>query len=263
MTASDLPKLYHELAEWWPLLSAPEDYAEEADVYRQTLIESSQRPIKTLLELGSGGGNNASHLKTHFELTLVDLSPDMLAMSQQLNPECKHHQGNMRTVRLDQTFDAVFIHDAIGYLTQTDDLKQAIETAFIHCNPGGIALFVPDVVRETFHPFTKHGGHDGEHRALRYMEWVWDPDPQDTSYIMDFVYLIRFQKDALPQAITDRHVLGMFEQQQWLDWISEAGFEADQITRQLSDEPNGSIMFIGKKPNRKGNDEPKRATARF
>lgn len=248
MTDSGLPKLYHELADWWPLLSAPEDYAEEADVYRQTLIEFCERPIKTVLELGSGGGNNASHLKAHFDLTLVDLSPDMLTMSQQLNPECEHQQGDMRTVRLDQTFDAVFIHDAIGYLTQAEDLKQAIETAFIHCKPGGVALFVPDVVREAFQPFTKHGGHDGEDRAMRYMEWVWDPDPEDTSYIMDFVYLIRSQKDELPQAMTDRHVLGLFAKQHWLDWIAEAGFEADQITRKLSDEPNDAIMFIGKKP---------------
>ena len=35
---------------------------------------------RTLLELGSGGGNNASHLKARFECTLTDLSPDVLAL---------------------------------------------------------------------------------------------------------------------------------------------------------------------------------------
>jgi SAM-dependent methyltransferase len=83
---SDSPtKLYAELADWWPLLSAPADYAEEAGFYRRILDEAC-RP-RTVLELGSGGGNNASHLKQHFSLTLVDRSPEMLAVSRRLNPE--------------------------------------------------------------------------------------------------------------------------------------------------------------------------------
>ncbi|MGH7598321.1 MAG: class I SAM-dependent methyltransferase, partial [bacterium] len=75
------PKLYQELAEWWPLLSTPAEYADEAAFFHQTLIAACEKPPRTLLELGSGGGNNASHLKTHFLMTLVDLSVEMLAVS--------------------------------------------------------------------------------------------------------------------------------------------------------------------------------------
>ncbi len=81
------PKLYSELASWFHLLTTPADYAEEAEFYRKTLIEASTQPPRTVLELGSGGGNNASHLKASFELTLVDRSPGMLAVSRELNPE--------------------------------------------------------------------------------------------------------------------------------------------------------------------------------
>ena len=88
--------MYDELAGWWPLLSAPAVYAEEAAIYRRLLVEAADRPPATVLELGSGGGNNASHLKAHFQLTLVDRSPGMLAVSRELNPECEHVQGDMR-----------------------------------------------------------------------------------------------------------------------------------------------------------------------
>jgi hypothetical protein len=54
-----LPLLYRELADWWPILSTPEEYAEEAAFYAQALINACTVPPKTLLELGSGGGNNA------------------------------------------------------------------------------------------------------------------------------------------------------------------------------------------------------------
>ena len=99
------PKLYGELASWWPMLSAPADYEEEAAFYRTTLVAASDRPAHTLLELGSGGGNNASHMKAHFQMVLVDPSPGMLQVSRALNPECEHVEGDMRTVRLGRQFD--------------------------------------------------------------------------------------------------------------------------------------------------------------
>src|SRR4030042_6833462 len=119
-------KMYTELASWWPLLSTPADYDEEAEEARQIMVENCLAPPQTLLELGSGDGNNASSLKKHFQMTLVDLSPGMLAVSQALNPECEHLQGDMRTLRLGRTFDAVFIHHAIGYMRTEKDLFAAL-----------------------------------------------------------------------------------------------------------------------------------------
>lgn len=93
-------------------------------------------------------------------MTLVDLSDEMLDVSRRLNPECEHQQGDMRTIRLGREFDAVFIHDAIDYMADEADLRMAMETAFIHCRPGGLALFMPDDIRETFEEGTDHGGPD-------------------------------------------------------------------------------------------------------
>ncbi|MFL5496654.1 MAG: class I SAM-dependent methyltransferase [Gemmatimonadales bacterium] len=69
----------------------------------------------TLLELGAGGGSLAYHLKRHFRLTLTDVAPAMLAVSQALDPKCEHLLGDMRSLRLGRQFDVVLIHDAIMY----------------------------------------------------------------------------------------------------------------------------------------------------
>ena len=135
-------RFYGDLARWWPLISPPEDYEEEA-TFAARVLGSASIPVREVLELGSGGGHNAVHLKSSFVMTLVDLSNEMLEMSRQLNPECEHQQGDMRTVRLGRQFDAVFIHDAIDYMTTESDLRQAIDTAFLHCRPGGIAVLFP------------------------------------------------------------------------------------------------------------------------
>src|SRR5688500_11598693 len=96
-------RFYGDLATWWPLISPPAEYAEEAAI-ASAMLASASIPVREVLELGSGGGHNAFHLKETFSLTLVDLSEDMLGVSERLNPECVHRQGDMRTVRLGRTF---------------------------------------------------------------------------------------------------------------------------------------------------------------
>ena len=90
-------RIYGDLAPWFHLLTAPTDYVVEAERYR-TLILEEVPDARTLLELGSGGGNNASHLKAHFACTLADVSPQMLTLSRDLNPDCEHVLGDMRTL---------------------------------------------------------------------------------------------------------------------------------------------------------------------
>lgn len=242
------PTLYTEWAEWWPLLSAPEEYAEEAGIYSRRLLEAAAPPVRTLLELGSGGGNNASHMKHRFELTLVDLSPAMLAVSRRLNPECEHIEGDMRSVRLGRLFDCVFIQDAICYMTSYEDLCRAIETAAVHCRPGGAALFAPDFVRETFQAGTAHGGHDGAGRGLRYLEWTWAPDPAGETLVADYVYVLRDESGEV-RAVHDRHVEGLFSREQWMRALSDCGFEPRRLEFRLSEAEGGPLdMFLGVKP---------------
>jgi SAM-dependent methyltransferase len=215
--------MYDELASWWPLLSSPVDYAEEAAFYAERLVAAADPPARTCLELGSGGGNNASHLKRRFEMTLVEPAAGMLDVSRRLNPECRHVQGDMRTVRLDATFDLVFVHDAVCYMTSQADLRAAIRTAALHCRPGGAALFAPDYLRETFVPDSDHGGHDDGGRGLRFVEWTRDDDPDDDRYEVDYGFLLR-ESDGSVRVVHERHVEGLFPRATWLRLMEEEGF---------------------------------------
>ena len=246
--AVQMTKFYEELAEWWPLLSAPGEYQEEAAFYQRVLLARCEQPTATLLELGSGGGNNASHLKARFSMVLVDRSPGMLQVSRALNPECEHVEGDMRTVRLDRAFDCVFVHDAIDYMATEVDLRSAIETAYLHCKPGGAALFAPDHVRENFRASTAHGGSDGADRSLRYLEWTWDPDPADCSYVTDFSYLLR-ESDGSVRVKWERHIAGLFARADWLRLLGDVGFRAEVLPLEHSElEPGQHEVFACQRP---------------
>jgi hypothetical protein len=242
-----MPKMYEELASWWPLLSSPAKYEEEAGLYATALVAACGHPPRTLLELGTGGGNNASHLKQRCDMVLVDQSPEMQAISLALNPECEHLLGHMRTVRLGRQFDAVFIHDAVAYMTMEADFSLAIDTAFVHCRPEGAALFAPNFVRENFRTSTEHSGQDDEIRGLRYVAWTRDPDPTDTTYVVDYAYLLRTSDGAI-RVEHDRHVEGLFSRADWLRLLAEAGFEARVVPFEHSElEPGAHDLFVAKK----------------
>lgn len=218
---------YDELPEWWPLFSSPDEYLYEAVSFMRAFSQHATRPIRTMLELGSGGGNNALHMKAHYAMTLVDLAPGMIEVSRRLNPECEHHVGDMRTIRLGRTFDAVFVHDAVMYLTTEADLAAHFATVRAHLAPGGVALFAPDHVRETFEPETDHGGedaNDGTPRGLRYLSWSWDPDPNDTQVVTDYTFVLRDATGAL-RTLQDRHHEGIFPRETWRRLLKDARFE--------------------------------------
>jgi len=236
-------KLYNERATWWSLLSPPEDYADEAECFWRVFSDVGLPSSPSLLALGCGGGSNAFRLKTHFaHMTLTDLSAHMLVVSRALNPDCEHLEGDMRTLWLGRLFDVVFIHDAIDYMTTPQDLRQAMATPCAQCQAGGMALFVPDHVHEAFQPSTAHGGRDGKGRALRYLEWAYDSDDHDTSYVVEFVYLLR--EDTRPSRVAhEQHLHGLFTRAEWFRLLFEVGLQA-KIVR----DPSERDMFVARRP---------------
>ncbi len=241
-------RLYRDLAEWYPLLTPASEYAGAAACYRRLFEAYCNRPPRTLLDLGSGAGHNAMHLKATFACTLVDLEPAMLAQSRRINPECEHHQGDMRSVRLGRVFDGVLVHDAVVYMTSRADLAHAIDTAFAHTTPGGAAIFQPDFVSETFEPSTETGGSDAGGRGVRYIEWRWIPDSATDMYVSDMAYLIK-DADGATRVIHERHLMGLFPRSVWLQMIASAGFEAHVVPLEhASSCDTGHEVFLGLRP---------------
>lgn len=203
-------RFYDDLAGWWPLISPPEEYAEEA-AYTASLIATAAVPVREVLE-------------------------------------CTHHQGDMRTVRLGRRFDAVLVHDAVDYMVTEADLRLAVATAFAHCRPGGVAVFVPDATRETYVDDTDHGGHDGpDGRAVRFLDWTWDPDPTDSWVLTEYAFLLR-EPDGTVRSVHETHRLGLFGAEEWLAMLSGAGFAPRGVTEETSEDRTPRQIFVAHRP---------------
>ena len=245
-------RLYSDLAYLWPVISPPEEYAEEAVYWRRALRDRLGSGKHHILELGVGGGHLLSHLTpAHltlgFQATAVDISPQMLELSKRLNPGVDHYLGDMRTFRLGRTFDAVLIHDAIGYMLTESDLSATFLAARDHLRPEGVLLVAPEWVREsfandrTFNWVRKKGDLE-----VSIQEYLHDPDPEDTQVESIFSYEIR-EKGHLRRE-QDIHTTGLFPIATWTRLMEEAGFRVETLKIPANEGGYGEYLFLGVLP---------------
>ena len=237
-------RLYYDLAYLWPIISPPEEYGSEARVFADIVHDELGPGRHRLLELGVGGGHNLFHLTAGFECTAVDLSPDMLALSQALNPGVDHHGGDMRSIRLDGVFDAVLVHDAASYLLTEQDLQETFATAAAHLLPGGVLMVAPDWVQETFpdgwvYDWDRKQG-DIE---VNIQEVMVDPDPADTQVESTYTYTIK--KEGETTVEVDTHITGLFPLNTWSGLMGQAGFSVEVRPLPPNEGGYGSWLFIG------------------
>jgi len=245
----DERRLYNDLAWTWPIISPAEDYVEESESFSRILKEEAKIEVQSLLHLGCGGGHNDYTFKKHFALTGVDISEEMLELARKLNPEVKYQRGDMRTVRLGEAFDAVVILDSINYMSTAEELRSAFVTAYEHLKPGGAFLTHVEVFRDRFEQnktfvYTRSQGEVD----ITMVENYYDPDPDDSSYELTLIYLIR-RKGKL-EVHTDNHIGGIFALDTWHELLNEVGFEVKQMKFEHSSFAEGEHLplFVCTKP---------------
>jgi SAM-dependent methyltransferase len=227
-SGKDVRRLYGDLAWTWPIISPFEDYIEETELFSKLIKEHSKIAVKTLLNLGCGGGHNDYTFKKHFKVISVDISEDILRLAKKLNPEVSYQYGDMRTIRLGERFDAVTILDSINYIRTVEDLQRTFITSYEHLKPGGVFLtFVEKIAGQFKQNDTSYSTHSQGNVEITFIENHYDPDPTNTSYEATFIYLIRVGGKL--EVHTDRHLCGIFKLETWLKLLKAIGFKVKQM----------------------------------
>ena len=240
-------RLYGDLAWLWPIMSPPEEYAEEAGYWLRLLRTRLPAGRRRVLELGCGGGHFLHQLVPEYDAVAVDVSEAMLAHSRRLNPGVAHHLGDMRTVRLGETFDAVLIHDAIDYMLTEDDLRAAFATARAHLAPGGLLLAAPDHYADTFtSPYVDDDTKSDGETTLTYVEYSVVLDPADTRVETAYVYCI--VRGGELRVEVDRHTTGLFPLATWERVMAEAGFAVERVDYPVDEDGKGMWLWVGTVP---------------
>lgn len=230
------PRLYSDLVWLWPLVSPPESYPEEVATFLTRFRRHGVADGARVLHLGSGGGSIDVHLKQTYDVTGIDLSAAMVEHARRLNPEVAYHVGDIRSHRLGAVFDAVLVHDAIAYMTSTDELEAVYRTAAAHLRPGGVMVALPEELRSRLTPSANEiETVELDDRTVTIIQLNHDPDPSDHTYQYIFIYVVHEGEEMRVEI--DRHVHGVFDLEEFVAAIEAAGFEATVDPWELTDWP--------------------------
>lgn len=142
--------VFGNYARYYNLLYRDKDYAQEAQFIHK-LLQTHVPHTQSILELGCGTGNHAQLLaKQGYNVHGVDLSSEMLQqfsgrisqLPKEFAAKLTLSQGDIRTIRLNQQFDAIIsLFHVMSYQTSNEDLQAAFQTAKVHLKPGGVMIF--------------------------------------------------------------------------------------------------------------------------
>jgi SAM-dependent methyltransferase len=250
LDSEETMRLYKDLSYLWPIISPPETYIEEGRFFINRIREFSPN-AQTLLNLGCGGGHLDWVLKKEFNITGLDINPEMLKLAKKLNPEVEYLLDDMRVARIEREFDAAIIHDSSCHMESLEELRAAFLTAYVHLKKNGILMTYVEEWPEHFvqnrrvvQNFSK------DDIEVTYIENNYDPNPSDETYECTYIYLIR--RDGLLDPQTDRYNLGIFPVESWISAMEEVGFEVTRGEFALSKLPDSQSgekypLLIGKK----------------
>ena len=99
----------------------------------------------SILDLGCGTGRLLQTLaKTVPECYGVDLLESNIAYARSVRPGITFHVGDMRTLRLDRTFDLVTcLGNALSYALSDDELTDTVRTFAVHAHGGTLLVVDP------------------------------------------------------------------------------------------------------------------------
>lgn len=136
-----MTKLYSDLAYLYDALYQTFiDYEAEFRLYQNCF---SPFNAKSVLEIGCGSGHLASRFTAAgYGYTGVDLSPQMLDLARQRCPAARFELADMRTIQLNQTFDAVLITArSLSYILTNAEVLGTFRQLAGHLTPTGTLHF--------------------------------------------------------------------------------------------------------------------------
>lgn len=252
--------VFGEYSRYYNLLYKDKDYEGEA-AYIHGLIQRNRPGAASVLDLGCGTGRHDLLLaEKGYAVTGVDMSEEMLAVANSCLPAFDERsvpvrfvQGDVRTVRLGQKFDAVIsLFHVMSYQTANVDLQNAFMTACEHLDRGGVFIFDcwfgPAVLTDRPTVRVKRL-EDEETQIVRLAEPAMHPEEN----IVDVNYhiLIRDKKDGTVRELKERHRMRYLFRPEVAFLLEQCGFALEGCGEFMTGNRAGfdtwNTVFVGRK----------------
>jgi SAM-dependent methyltransferase len=212
------------------------DYPREA-AELDRLIQERRPGARTLLDIACGTGAHLEHL-TGYEVEGLDLDPEMLGVARERLPNVPLHEGDMADFDLGKRFDAVVcMFSSIGYVRTAERLRSAVASMARHLELGGVLVVEPWLSPEVW--VDRHVGAVFVDQPELKIARMNVGEREGNLSIFEFEYLVGTPNGL--ERFNERHELGLFTVEQYLEAFRAAGLEVDHDP----EGPMGRGLYIG------------------
>jgi SAM-dependent methyltransferase len=222
--------VYDKSARIYDLLyvgSGIKDYpADATELHR--IIQEASPAAQTLLDVACGTGAHLVEMQRWYAVEGVDISPAMLAVARTRLPGIPLREGDMRTLDLGRTFDAVTcLFSSIGYMTDSGEMRTAVARLATHVAPGGVLIVDgwvrPGTWRDNFRPDSPDVASDDNVTVVRLS--ISHREGGITE--LEMHHLV--QTDDAIEYFMEPHRLRLTDTDEYVSAVTDAGLEARVI----------------------------------
>jgi ubiquinone/menaquinone biosynthesis C-methylase UbiE len=234
--------LYGELAEYYDLLYSFKDYKRETVRIKALVSKYKKSEGKELLDVACGTGHHLNYLKDEFSCTGVDISKEVLEIARKNHKGIAFEDADMTTMNLGKRFDVITcLFSSIGYVKTHSNLERTIRNFAKHLKNGGVVLIEPWFTKSAYVPGSPHmETYDGKDTKIARLSV---PRVKGSLSVIDMHYLVA-ERDEDVKYFLDRHELGLFEVDETLKILEEAGLKSRFLKHGLVDKRG---IFVGAK----------------
>ncbi|WP_232695432.1 class I SAM-dependent DNA methyltransferase [Brevibacillus daliensis] len=207
-----------------------------------------------IIDLGCGTGNITIPLaKKGFQVTGVDLSPEMLAIAYEKMKEARVDvtwiEQDMAELMLEKVDSVISFCDCLSYVTDEEAVKKTFERVYQHLIPGGSFLFDVHSPYKILHFFADHT-FTLDTDEITYI-WQCYTDDERMEVEHDLTFFVQ-QPNGYYQRMEEVHAQRAYQPTQIISWLREAGFEQIKLTADFVNLPphaeSERLFFTAKRP---------------
>jgi ubiquinone/menaquinone biosynthesis C-methylase UbiE len=142
---------YTKFANYYDAFYSTKNYEADSERTRKLIEKFKSSTGKDMLEVACGTGNYMRYLKRHYNITGLDIDPDMLKIARRKFKDIIFIRADMRVFSLKKRFDVIIcLFSSISHLKTYNGLEKAIRNFVKHLKPGGVVIFEPFINPELY-----------------------------------------------------------------------------------------------------------------
>jgi ubiquinone/menaquinone biosynthesis C-methylase UbiE len=215
--------VFNRSARWYDAFYAHIDYEAESE-HVTAIIHGLNPESRTLLDVACGTGRHLASFRRHFECAGTDIEPEMVAIARETLPGVSVERADMIDLDLGRKFDAITcLFSSIGYTLLPARLDQAVRAMARHLHPGGVLVVEPWITPDAWIGNSSDTVDVVEHSREKLVR-VISSRREDAETVLRMHY-VRSGSGEI-ETEDERHRLGLFSRDRYLDAFTSAGLTA-------------------------------------